>query len=377
MSNDPLLLWVSDTNQTLQNVSAGRASSLATQSPNVPVPIGGTTNNKCGQTYVGVCLVHPSRGSTEHFFGFAEFITALTLIAVVFTISDTRYRFRIAVAPIPLIPISYWVSTAIGILVLLSDIWFAERWLLPDFLSDQVIWQGVLGGLFLFLVLAWIYFAFLNPARFGRINAKRYTMVMYRIIVRGDDAELATIADELGRSVQRIADMSFSAFRGGPPPDTYPRHARYAHELLLLIGNRKFCRQVVARAPGTAIALFQRISEKQSYYLPVRQFTKNLSAEAIQNIDSILYHEDEGYDSGLLGYVKPFSAAVFGDYRLVEGLGGSFGSPLDIDYKAVNTWDAIQASSENLTFESGKGFPNGLARASLRHANGNLDHRIA
>ncbi len=37
----------------------------------------------------------------------------------------------------------------------------------------------------------------------------------------------------------------------------------------------------------------------------------------------------------------------------------------------------IGPSGENLTFESGKGFPNGLARASLRHAHGNLDHRIA
>ena len=292
---------------------------------------------------MGICFVYPPTGSFNSFFGFAEFITALTLIAVVFTISDVRYRFRISVAPLPLITISFWSAVGIGVLVLSSDIWFSQRWILPRFLSSQALWQGVLAFLFLIVVLTWIYFAFLRPARFTRFTAKRYTIELYRMIVRGDDAELPTIANELARSVRGIVDLcptSVSNASNNPSRRALAKYRGYAHDLLLLIGNRKFCRHIVARAPGTAIQLFQRISETQKYHVPIRQFAINLSTEAIQNTDSILYHEGEGYDLGLLGYIRPFSAAVYGDYRLVEGLGQGFGSPLDINYKSVDAWNA-------------------------------------
>lgn len=297
----------------------------------------------CAFAYWDICFVQPPEQPFVPFFGFATFITALTLIAVVFTISDVRYKFRIAVAPLPLIPISYWATAIIGALVLTTDVWFFERWTLPAFFQSQILWQGVLGGSFFFLVLVWFHFAFLKPPTFGWANAKRYTSVLYRIIVRGDDAELPAIANELGLSMRQIVDCC---------PDTNERTAskpgrtaRYAHDLLLLLGNRKFCRHVVASAPGTAIALFQRMSESRKYLPPVRQFATNLSTEAILNTDSILYHEDEGFYSGLLGYTKPFSATIYGDYKLVEGLGQNFGSPLDIDYKSVRSWTAPQLSA--------------------------------
>lgn len=299
---------------------------------------------ECSETIAGVCLARPSHEQAVGFFGFAEFMTALTLIAVVFTISDTRYRFRIAVAPIPLIQISFWSAALIGFLVLLSDVWFSRRWLLPAFLSDQTLWQGGLAAIFLTLVLVWIYFAFLKPARFGNTNARQFARELYRTLVRGDDAELPTIASELGLSVARI--VSLCAARTGPPdPNSAkraPSPAAYAHDLLLLIGNRKFCKHVVASAPGTAIQLFQAASSAKRYDLPLKQFAINISTEAIRNTDSIFHHEDEGYRSGLIGYIKPFSAALYGDYRLVEGLAQNFGSPLDIDYRSVAAWNAAQ-----------------------------------
>ena len=297
---------------------------------------------QCAFKFLNVCFERPSGESFNSFFGFAEFITALALIAVVFTISDARYRFRIAVAPFALIPVSYWCAAAIGLLILLSDVWFSEKWPIPVCLSSQILWQGVLGAIFLLLILVWMFFAFLNPAKFSGMNSKQYIREMYRIIVRGDDAELPTIASEFGRSVISIVDSCLHSSSFVIPRSRRVKSARHAHDLLLLIGNRKFCRYIVSNSPGTAIMLFQRISETQKYYLPLRQFTTNISTEAISNTDSILYHEDEGYHSGLLGYVKPFSAAVFGDYRLVEGLGSQFGSPFDIHYKAVDAWNAMQ-----------------------------------
>lgn len=217
------------------------------------------TPSICLFKFLGSCFVQPPEQPFTPFFGFATFITALTLIAVAFTISDTRYRFRVTTAPIPLIPISFWLSAIIGVLDLISDVWFSERWPLPDYLQSQVLWQGTLGALFLLLVLIWIYFAFLRPAAFGKMNARRYIAVLYRTIVRGDEAELPTIANELGLSARKIIDLCPDA-QAAPRTKT-PAVAKYAHELLLLLGSRKLCRHIVAGAPGTAIVLFQRMSE--------------------------------------------------------------------------------------------------------------------
>jgi hypothetical protein len=44
-------------------------------------------------------------------------------------------------------------------------------------------------------------------------------------------------------------------------------------------------------------------------------------AEAIANKDSFLFHEAEGYHSGLIGYHKPLSHAMFSNYDMVETIG--------------------------------------------------------
>jgi hypothetical protein len=312
------------------------------QVPTLNVPAVPTINPlvhaKC--TLWGICFVQPPAQPFTPFFGFATFITALALIAVIFTISDTRYRFRIQTAPLPLISISFWSASTIGALVLTSDIYFSERWPIPTFFPSQTLWQGMLGGVFLILVIVWFYFAFLRPATFGHWNAARYAGVIFRAVVRGDDAELRVIADELYLSAGKIVDLC--ATTEPAAHEKPPKAAGYAHDLLLLIGNRKLCKQVAGSAPGTAIELFRQMSEKKKYNLPIRQFSTNVSSEAIQNTDSILYHEDEGYSSGLLGYIKPFSVAIYGDYQLVERLGQANGSPLDVNYGAVHGWNALQ-----------------------------------
>jgi hypothetical protein len=224
----------------------------------------GHASAQCAFNLGGLCFVYPAAEPFSSFFGFAEFITALTLIAVVFTISDARYRFRIAVAPFALISVSFWSAATIGFLILLSDIWFSRKWPIPSFLSSQVLWQGILGALFLALVLIWMFFAFLSPAKFGRTTGKRYIRELYRVIVRGDDAELPTIASELARSVNNIIDLCTDPGTLDIPRNARAKYARYAHDLLLLIGNRKFCRYMISGAPGTAILVFQRVSETKN-----------------------------------------------------------------------------------------------------------------
>ncbi len=304
----------------------------------------------CEQIYLGICFVIPPSGPESSIFGFAEFISALALLVIVYTVTDIRYRFRVAVAPAPLFRLTYFLIGIIGFGTLLTDIWLTERWLIPASLISQSMWRGMFGAFFLLLAMTWIWYAFINPPIFCEKNYRRFLQELYRIILKGSDTELPVIAYELASSAKPLVTLS----RQNPPrwrndanekekeKTRKPGVSDYAHDLLLLIGNRKLCRHIVASSPVTAIAFFEAMTTYEKYEIPIGQFAKNISTEAIMNKDSILYHEDEGYSSGLIGYLKPFSQAIYGNYQLVEALGSAAGSPLDIHHEVVWSWDASQ-----------------------------------
>ena len=78
----------------------------------------------------------------------------------------------------------------------MTDIWISEKWLVPDSLITTAIWQGTLASLFLGLVITWMHYAFIKPPIFGRNNYKKYTRELYRIVLKGSEAELPIIAHE-------------------------------------------------------------------------------------------------------------------------------------------------------------------------------------
>ena len=124
--------------------------------------------------YGFLCFV-PLEGDVLQIFGFSEFIAGLALMVLVWTIAGATYRFRIKTAPIPLVNVTFGVVSVIGILTLLTDVWRAERWLVPagNFLTP-VTWQALLGAIFLLTFLTWGWFAIVRRATFGHANAKRY-----------------------------------------------------------------------------------------------------------------------------------------------------------------------------------------------------------
>lgn len=296
---------------------------------------------ECVDYLFGICLV-PVKG-TASIFGFRDFIAALALLVIIYTISDIRYRFRVAVAPIPLFKISYALISVIGFGTLLTDIWISERWLVPStsFITTA-IWQGVLAVLFLGLVITWTYYAFIKPPIFGRKNYHKYAQELYRIVLKGSEAELPVIVHELGASAKSLVMFAagLAKLKAEAKGELKPCAEGYASDMLLLIANRKFCRHLVASSPITAIRFLDEVAETKAYRVPIGLFAQNISTEAIHNKDSVLYHEDEGYNSGLLGYMKPFSHALYSNYELVEAL--EHHSPLDIHYKSVWAWDADQ-----------------------------------
>lgn len=200
------------------------------------------------------------------------------------------------------------------------------------------------GALFLAAFLTWMYYAFIQPPIFSRRNARRFANTLYHLVVKGNDAELSVIANELGRSATSLIKISRRLAETPKSGAATRRHRAedYAHDLLLLLANRKLCRHIVESSPVTALAFFESMTRERKYDIPIGQFAKSISTEAIANKNSIMYGAGEGFDSGLIGYLKPWTQTIYGNFDLLETLGQHFGSPLDIDYRAMWAWDAEQ-----------------------------------
>jgi hypothetical protein len=289
-----------------------------------------------------VCFV-PLEPGTPKILGFSEFLAGLALMVLAWTIADTRYRFRIRCAPIPLQAITFSMVTAIGALTLLTDLWRAQGWLVPKIgFFTPACWQTILAGCYFLTFLVWVVFAFIKPAVFSRWNAKRYARTLFQVIVKGSPTELAVIADELVRSAKPIVAYATSV-------EKYPIHLSnpgkrlrkpsdaeiYANDTLSLIAHKRFCQAVIESSPSTAWAFFSEVAETKKYSIQIQTFTCNIVNEAIENRNSFIYHESAGYQSGLIGHFKPISLAIFGNYQMVEAIRTVF----DTDYRNRSKWD--------------------------------------
>lgn len=292
---------------------------------------------------LGLCFV-PLASNSPKLFGFPELLAGLALLVLAWTIADSRYRFRVQIAPLPLQRVTYWTVALVGVFTLLTDLWRAEEWLVPagDLLTPTM-WQCLLAGVFLATFLVWVWFAFVGRPRFGRHNSKRFGRALYRYVLQGSPAELGVVADELVACAHHLVKFAPELVRRpgfieSGEPEQLTKTARFANDILQLIADRRFCQVVVESSPVTALAIFQAIGDLKKYHVGAHTFARNIVTQALRNKNSFLYHEAEGFQTGLLGYHKPLSQAMFGNFRLVEGLG----TLLSPDYEDQWRWDATQ-----------------------------------
>lgn len=262
----------------------------------------------------------PLDANAPKFFGFSEFLASLALMVLAWTIADIRYRFRVMTAPLPLQRVTFSVIAAVGLLTLLTDLWRAEQWFVPaGNLLTPASWQAILGGAFLLTFLSWSWFAFIRPPAYSKRNAMRYAQTLYRFILKGDPTELSIIADELTYSIKSL--VQYATDRGelknyrlpqeeGKKPKEPPKVTAIANDIMLLIADKRFCRAIVKSSSGTALAVFREVADTKKYGIQIETFSKNIVNEALANKNSFLYHEAEGYESGLIGYHKPLSQAM-------------------------------------------------------------------
>lgn len=297
---------------------------------------------------INICVVKewlcPLPVDSPKLFGFPDFLTGLALMALAWTIGDVRYRFRIRSAPIPLQGITYIVVAFVGILTLLTDLWRAQGWLVPRIeVITPASWQILLAGVYFLTLLIWIWFAFIRPPRFGKRNTKRYAQTLYRFILKGSQKELAIVADELRSSISALvkyATIKESKYEISPNQEEKKKKKveAYADDILLLIADKRLCKAIVEYAPGTLLTLFNEIGESEKYGIRIETFAQNIVSESLNNKNSFLYHEVDGYESGLIGYLKPLTQAMFGNYVLVE----TIGTMLDVDFDIKSNWDVEQ-----------------------------------
>lgn len=277
------------------------------------------------------------------FFGFSEFLAGLALIILAWTIADVRYRFRVRVAPLPLQIITFSAVVFVGLSTILTDLWRASGWLvLSQTFITSALWQAFLAITFFTTFLIWIWFAFIRPPVFGKLNSKRYVTTIYRYIIEGVPTNLAIIADELTYSAPKIIKYAPEE-RGFQKSENTGKKQKiniskveiYAYNLLDLIADKRFCKVIIESSPITALAFFEEISNQNKYSVNISIFARNIVNEAITNKESFIYHEAEWYDSGLIGQTKPITQAIFSNFDMVESIGTIFDAPF-------LKWDAAQ-----------------------------------
>lgn len=301
----------------------------------------------CEYDLWGVCLTK-AQDAGPAIFGFPDFLTALALLALAFSASDSLYRFKIEIAPLPLRLVAFIASIVIGVGSLVTDLWFARGWYSLPWGWGRAEIQAGLAAIFLGVILLWLWFAFVTPTSFSRLNYRRFHGAIYRRMVRGSEAELAVIADQLPHAAKALIQRSTAPLTGRRRKQledgeiVIPLIQQYAHDVLWLLGTRKFCRVVMASSPHTAIVFMSEAKTQKRNNVPLAAFIQNVTLEAILNPDSQVYHEDRSSLTSVFGYIQPFTSAVYGNYKLLEHSSGSITPALDLDWQAYRQFTAAQ-----------------------------------
>lgn len=294
----------------------------------------------CEYLILGICFAPAGPDSQLQIFGFSEFIASLALMVLVYNYSDTVYKFRTSIAPLKFRETAFGAILSIGIASLLNDIWASQRWIAPSLGLNHSIIQFFLALGFLAVIGAWLFFAFISPPTFSRLNSATYLQSLYTVALNGSTVEVGAIAKEVDGSVAKI--IEYLPRTSGTRKDLPASHEQAANDILLLLASRRFARQIALTAPSTLISIAQELKLQDGAVGAASRVILSVIEESLKDKDSIIYAETEEFSSDLIGLVKPVTTSIFADYDFVEKLGRGGRSPLDIDFRIFWNADADQ-----------------------------------
>jgi hypothetical protein len=292
----------------------------------------------------------PMDENGQKFFGFSEYLAALALMVVAWTIADVRYKFRISTAAFPILNLSYYLLSFVGIATLITDVSRAGKKcaIYGDFFTPSE-WQGLLGAIFLFVFLAWAWFSFVSPSKFGRWNGTLYLRELQRTILKSNADECRVIGEEVGRSADSIVryawtPQEYSEIYGAGNRkrffifNIWYRSRFHANDILGLISDTRFCKYLVQTSSVSIFEIFEAVVKQRKLNISIDVFAKNITIEAVNYKDSFVYNEVGRYSNGYLGNAKIFTSMLYGNYELIESMKIVYQTYSDISRK----WDSEQ-----------------------------------
>lgn len=298
---------------------------------------------ECLSEILGICFETASKSGAEQVFGIADFLATVAIFVVAYSLSDAKYRFRSAATSFSYRRVLFVATLAGGVGLLISNVVFALALPVPRAINNPFYFQIAIAAIFIGVISYWMFRAFVRPPIFTRSNAIPFAQEVFRGIADGDEAQLAACVHEVGRSAGALIKESSRteirrAFYAGGLEKYSPTSAQVASDILLLIGDRRFCRMVAKRMPWVAAEIFRAAAEFDADVRRLAQFARNVSDEFFADTESAIHHEDDGYYSGLIGYLKPISSVMFGNSKLIERLSNAAGSPLHLLWLNHSEW---------------------------------------
>ena len=265
-------------------------------------------------------------------------------------------------APVNVRKIAFVGSFLIGILILTVDFWFHNEMPIPRSWNHFNQIKLVISLLFVSGVFAVVYVAFNKPAKFRRSNAARYVSYVFELLAEADKQHMAILAKEMGYTLPEIFKFASKVKRGKEAetlvainePDnkavktTYKIRAKQkrayeaANDLLLAMGDPRFCAVVASQTPWFAVDYFNCRKFYKSSELPNTPFAVNIGGAFLRDKESVIFQETEGFSTGLIGYVKPISSCLFLYDADLESYGDH---PLDIKYYELDNFDGEKAEA--------------------------------
>ncbi|WHA40950.1 hypothetical protein [Agrobacterium larrymoorei] len=290
-----------------------------------------------------ICFEKANKSEAGQVFGIADFLATVAIFVVAYSLSDAKYKFRNAVTRVSYRTILFYSTLVGGVALIVSNAVFALELPIPRALNNPLYFQIIIAAIFIGVIAYWMFKSFVRPPIFTKFNAVPFAQEVFRCIADGDQTELAACVNEVGRSARgllREASRTETrrAIHAGGIEHYAPTSAKIASDILLLIGDRRFCRMVASRMPWVAVEIFRAAGELDGDVRRLAQFSRNVSDEFFADPESAIHHEDDGYYSGLIGYLKPVSSALYGNSKLIERLSDAGGSPLHLLWLRSDQW---------------------------------------
>ncbi|MBD6947018.1 hypothetical protein [Vibrio parahaemolyticus] len=157
----------------------------------------------CTSDFLSICWVS-ANSEIEPFFGFSDFMSALALIFVMYTVTDYRYKIKVNIYKVNLQLIAYLSMILVGLGLLIGEVWINSSLPVPTWFPSYNFWQATLSLYFVSIVFWWVKVAFIGKSSYTIRNHLK-VLKEYKSILTGRDVNLKSIAiNELEDIIQDI-----------------------------------------------------------------------------------------------------------------------------------------------------------------------------